>query len=278
MDEIVKSQKPSLTSGAKVRAIVPTTIEEAARLADGIFQSGMAPASYECDRDGKSGRNMTMVDEKKTKARLLIGILKAMEVGFAPITGISNIYIVNNRPTIYGDGIPALLYGSGKVLSIQEWEDGSYPDADYRWTCKITRADSPDPIERSFSMADAKRAGHIGKSGPWSQYPTRMLQMRARGLAARDGAADILCGLGIYEEVIDIPQRPDTGSTPDISFLDDQKSVEPPMATDPLSAPQICSICNGEGIIKHSYTNEEGNEVDTIEPCECQSTQLIIGR
>ena len=54
-------------------------------------------------------------------------------------------------------------------------------------------------------MADAKRAGLAGKSGPWTQYPRRMLQMRARGFALRDAFPDLLRGLVTAEEAMDYP-------------------------------------------------------------------------
>ena len=53
-------------------------------------------------------------------------------------------------------------------------------------------------------MADAKRAGLWGKSGPWTQYPDRMLLFRARGFALRDAFGDYLRGLRTVEEQGDI--------------------------------------------------------------------------
>jgi hypothetical protein len=55
-------------------------------------------------------------------------------------------------------------------------------------------------------MFDAKRAGLAGKSGPWSQYPARMLALRARGFALRNAFADALRGLVTAEEAQDYPQ------------------------------------------------------------------------
>jgi hypothetical protein len=54
-----------------------------------------------------------------------------------------------------------------------------------------------------FSVADAKKAGLWGKGGPWTQYPRRMLQMRARGFALRDAFPDVLRGLVTAEEAAD---------------------------------------------------------------------------
>ncbi|PJN96850.1 hypothetical protein CNY89_00125 [Amaricoccus sp. HAR-UPW-R2A-40] len=68
-------------------------------------------------------------------------------------------------------------------------------------TATLTRGDTGRKVVRSFSMADAKRAGLAGKPGPWQQYPTRMLSARARTFAVRDGAPDALMGLEVSEEV-----------------------------------------------------------------------------
>jgi hypothetical protein len=54
-------------------------------------------------------------------------------------------------------------------------------------------------------VADAKLARLWGKSGPWQQYPKRMLQMRAR-VAFRDLFADALGGHYIAEELIGIEE------------------------------------------------------------------------
>jgi hypothetical protein len=203
----IQPPRTKIESGGKIQAIVPRDIEEAFRMAEAIFVSGMYPDSYAADDKGKSGHHMGTVDKRATVSRIMIGIQKSMEVGLAPITGLSNIYIVNNRPTLFGDGIPALLYGSGKVEYIKEWTTGDWGKDDYTAHCEIKRKDSSMATKAEFSYADAKKAQLLGKKGPWQTHPKRQLQMRARGFAARDGAADILSGLGIYEEVMDIPEK-----------------------------------------------------------------------
>jgi hypothetical protein len=64
-------------------------------------------------------------------------------------------------------------------------------------------------------MADAKRAGLAGKSGPWSQYPERMLALRARGFALRNAFADALRGLITAEEAQDYPAAAVSVSQPE---------------------------------------------------------------
>ena len=72
-------------------------------------------------------------------------------------------------------------------------------------TCEAKRRGDAEPVVSRFSMADAKRAGLAGKTGPWTQYPKRMLQMRARGFALRDAFPDLLRGFVTAEEAQDYP-------------------------------------------------------------------------
>lgn len=174
-----------LKSGGRVMAIIPQSVEEVFRLAKAIHASGLAPNS------------MSKVEQ------ITVAIMHGMELGLPPMTAVRAIAVVNGRPTIFGDAIPALLLSRG--FKIREWRGGG--DNTRCAFCEITRPNG-DKIERAFSQSDAMTAGLWGKAGPWKQYPDRMLQMRARGFAARDGAADVLAGLYIAEEVQDIDLAP----------------------------------------------------------------------
>jgi len=58
----------------------------------------------------------------------------------------------------------------------------------------------------------AKTAGLLGKQGPWTQYPRRMMQMRARSWALRDVFPDVLRGMPIAEDIMDIEPMRDVTS------------------------------------------------------------------
>jgi len=66
--------------------------------------------------------------------------------------------------------------------------------------CQVLRSGRSEPITRTFSIEDAKRAGLWQKPGPWTDYPDRMLMMRARAFALRDAFPDVLMGLYLREE------------------------------------------------------------------------------
>lgn len=187
-----------LKTGGQIQGIVPQTIEEIFRLATAVCKGGFAPRG-------------------DTPEAVTAKIMKGMEIGLPPMFSVQNIAMINGRPSVWGDAIPALLWGRG--FKIKEWSDDT---AAY---CTITRPDG-EQITRDFSEAKALKAGLWGKAGPWSQYPDRMLQMRARGFAARDGASDVLGGLWIAEEAQDIElskseYRVETVAPPEIPDIPD---------------------------------------------------------
>ncbi len=169
--------------GQALPVIVPNDLEQAYRMATAIGQSGLAPKSFQSPQ------------------AIMVAIMSGLEVGFKPLQALQSIAVVNGKTTIYGDGAIALVRGSGLCAYVKEWIDG---EGDGRVAhCETLRVGEQDPVVRQFSVENAKQAGLWGKQGPWSQYPDRMLQMRARSFCLRDAYADVLSGLGIFEEVRD---------------------------------------------------------------------------
>jgi hypothetical protein len=107
-------------------------------------------------------------------------------------------------PTIWGDAALALVEVSGLLVSIEETlseETSSTHEPDTKTAlCTVCRSGRLNPITRSFSVHDAIRAGLWQKPGPWTDYPDRMLMMRARAFALRDAFPDVLSGLYLREE------------------------------------------------------------------------------
>lgn len=169
--------RPQITAGAQVAALVPQTLDEAFRVAQAIAVSGMAPRGME------------------KPEQIMVAIMAGAELGFAPFQSLQSFAVVNGRPTLWGDGLVAVIRRNG--CSIREWHEGETA------FCEVTRPDTGETILRSFSQADAVKAGLAGKTGPWQQYPQRMRAMRARAWAGRDGCADMLRGFQITEEVSD---------------------------------------------------------------------------
>lgn len=131
----------------------------------------------------------------------LLAIQHGSEVGLSPMQSLQSIAVINGRPTIWGDAALALVQSSPVCEYVREYVEGQGDSLTA--VCEAKRKGYPAPTVSRFSMADAKRAGLAGKSGPWSQYPERMLALRARGFALRNAFADCLRGLVTAEEAQD---------------------------------------------------------------------------
>lgn len=192
-------------------ALVPQTIDEAWRLSEAFAKAGILPR-------GISGAPQVML--------IICG---GAEVGFGPFQSLQSFYLVNNRLALWGDAIPALLWSNG--FKLKEWfenSDAAYPDTMVA-KCVVTRPDGSE-IEGEFSVADAKEAKLWSKDGPWQTAKKRMLKMRARAFAARDGAPDVLRGVQIREEVEDYDVITEVRTAPQTltaEFTERPKDPEP---------------------------------------------------
>ena len=129
---------------------------------------------------------------------IMIAVQLGSELGLAALQSVQNIAVIGSRPTVWGDAMLALVLAHPDCLDvIESVENGTA-------VCTVKRR-GRTPVVRRFSVTDAKTAKLWGKAGPWTQYPDRMLQMRARGFALRDAFPDVLKGLITAEEARDTP-------------------------------------------------------------------------
>jgi hypothetical protein len=142
-------------------------------------------------------------DFKGKPESCLLAIQHGSEVGLSPMQSLQSIAVINGRPTIWGDAALALVQSSPVCEYVREYTEGEGDNLTA--VCEAKRRGYPAPTVVRFSVADAKKAGLWGKSGPWSAYSTRMLQVRARGFALRNAFADALRGLITAEEAQDYP-------------------------------------------------------------------------
>ena len=171
----------------------------------------------------------------------LLAIQHGSEIGLSPMQSLQNIACINGRPAIWGDAALALCLASPVCDGIHETMEG---DGDNMTAvCKTSRKGKDANIVARFSVADAKKAGLWGKQGPWTQYPKRMLQLRARGFALRDAFPDVLKGLVTAEEAQDYPSttesRPaavDCGRSPATAVVSTATAQSPALsANDPVA-------------------------------------------
>jgi hypothetical protein len=175
------------TNTTPARGLALATMAEAMSFAGMVAKSDFAPKDF-----------------KGKPESCLLAIQHGSEVGLSPMQSLQSIAVINGRPTIWGDAALALVQSSPACEYIKEYIEGDGDQAVA--VCEVKRRGYPAATVSTFSMFDAKRAGLAGKSGPWTQYPMRMLALRARGFALRNAFADALRGLVTAEEAQDYPQ------------------------------------------------------------------------
>jgi hypothetical protein len=170
------------------RGFAPATLTEAIQFSDMLASSSMVPKAYQ----GKP-------------QDILVCVQWGYEMGLAPMQALQNIAVINGKPSVYGDAAMALVQASSVCEDVEEYFEGegtTNPVA----VC-VAKRRGRKPVTAKFSVEDAKRAGLWNKQGPWTAYPKRMMQMRARGFALRDAFPDVLKGLITAEEAQDYPDE-----------------------------------------------------------------------
>jgi hypothetical protein len=163
--------------------MVINTLEDALKCADIIAKSSFCPKALA----GKAGD-------------VLVCMQMGQELGLKPLQSLQNIAVINGKPSVYGDALVAIC------RQCPDWEYMKEECINNVATCTVKRRNEPE-IVCVFSEEDAKKARLWGKEGPWSSYPKRMLQMRARGFALRDAYPDLLRGMITAEEAGDYPKK-----------------------------------------------------------------------
>lgn len=210
------------TAGGPLAAMIPQTPQEYARMANLLMDAGCVPASY--DKGPPEAQ----------RAKLIIGLMKSVEIGVPPITGLNGIMIVNNRPSVWGDLAVSLIQRSGNLkghtvrkigpeptpgMDLKDWDDG------FGYVVTFWRVGQDQPYVGEFTVGDARRSRLWlnTQKQPWINYPKDMLFNRARAKAMRAGFADALHGMGIVEEDRD---HAITEKVSAASLLDDAPTVD----------------------------------------------------
>ncbi len=192
--------KPStalLAAGGMPQSIVPKTFEDVYRLARVFAATALVPKDFQNNPEA-----------------CCVAIMAGLDLGLTPMTSLQSIAVINGRPSLWGDTMLGVVRASGLLEAMKEEDDGATAK------CTVKRKGDTDPVVRTFSVEDAKRAGLSGKSGPWTQYPHRMRQMRARSWAIRDAFPDVLRGIASAEEMQDVTPMKDITPPPSVPALD----------------------------------------------------------
>jgi hypothetical protein len=176
----------SLVPLAAGGSLAPKNFAEMLEVAKAIAYSGMVPKDF-----------------VRNPGAVMVAMEMGAELGLAPMQALQNIAVINGRPGLWGDAVKALIISDPRCEDFAE--SASPSNEPPKWARCFIKRKGKTPTDVTFTVEDAKTAQVWGKQGPWTNYPRRMLQLRARSFACRDAFPDKLRGIGMAEELEDIP-------------------------------------------------------------------------
>lgn len=170
--------------------VIVETLQDELRVCAALVESKMVPESLDSP-------------QKLFAARQL-----CREIGLPVMSAIRQVCVINGSPSLWGDTPLAIVRRSGYLEHIREYLiDKDYKeisvenknlDAEiFAAVCEIKRKDF-DKRSYFFTIAQATKANLLTKA-IWKLYQSRMLSMKARGLALKNEFSDILMGIAMAE-------------------------------------------------------------------------------
>lgn len=262
--------------------MMPATIGQTRRLAEIIYAGGMMPGGWAQKDDQPSA----------ILAKATIALSFAYRLGRDWTWALGAVAVVNNKPCLYGDALPDLIWASGKCAALEETWDGLSGDGTAGLNtvavCKAKRSDNGAEKVYRFSVKDAQVAGLWGKTGyngkptPWVTHPKRMLQMRARAFCLRDLFADVLSGAAVAEEQQDVTDAAREAANAEqragISRTIDDLATATTTPQEPAApAASHETAGDGEGPQHGTTTREEAEEFAALSGLKVQVQGSLLG-
>ena len=159
------------------------------RLADRYANSNMVPDTYRGKPDN-----------------CFVALELASRMDVSPVLVMSNLYIVQGKPSWAGQACKALIDGSGKFRDSEYIMTGNKGDSTFGCFLQATRTSTGKLINGTeITLKMAQDEGWSTKSGSkWKTMPEQMLKYRAASFFARTECPECLMGFQTVEEVQDV--------------------------------------------------------------------------
>jgi hypothetical protein len=182
----------------------------------------------------------------KTSSPQAAGMLicAGLEIGLTPMQALLGMHMIEGRPTLSADTIVALVVRRTDVC--EYWR--SIESTAERHTIETKRVgDAFQPVRRTWTLDDAKRANLTGKT-IWQRYPADMLRHRCATAIAREVYPDVIAGMAYTrEEIGDGLHRGDDEPQPALDLSDPTGATLARPAIDATPATLQLPRDNGNG-------------------------------
>lgn len=212
-----------------------------------------------------------------TGPKLMMILQAGREAGMQPLQAINSFYLVNGKVAMYGEQCIAQVRKFGHKV---EFINCSADQA----TCRITRGDTGESLEQTFTMQMATERGLV--SNPvYKKYPENMMKFKAFHAIAKFIVPDALKGIDVVEVLQEVEPEKPQGTVEVIknqSIADAQKKepAKHPSLEDKLNEPdpepepeEDRSCCGGK--TKHLKKCSKVNPPQELEEVEAPTTESV---
>jgi hypothetical protein len=161
------------TTDAALTPFVPTSIEQASKLAAQLAQSALLP-------DALRGK----------PADVLVTLITGHELGLSPMQAIRGLHVIKGKAVMSADLTVALVKKHAECLYFKLVETTA------QRAVYATERKNEGETKMAFAIEDAQRAGLTGGDN-WKKYPAAMLRARCASALARAVYPDLT--LGVYD-------------------------------------------------------------------------------
>lgn len=210
-EEIAHAKIPSRLSDSLMS---PENLDHHLRLADIFSKTEMVPKAY-------LGKPMN----------ILIAMEMGNQLGLPYMQALQDIAVINGKPSLYGAGFLAVIQAHKDFEWMQE--EPILKDGVLFGHSVTMKRRHHEPHTVIFTLDDARKAKLLGKAGPWTDYPGRMMKWRATSWCGTDKFADALRGVKCAEEVLDYIDGESVEVTPKNSQTEALKQKLKGMRNDP---------------------------------------------
>ena len=158
-----------------------SVVADVAKLAEYVASTEFVPASL-----------------RTRPAAVAAAILYGRETGLPPMTALSQIHVIEGRPSMSAEGMRALILAAGHEIVVGELTGA-------KCTMRGRRRGSEEWSTVTWSLDMARAAGLLDKKGQsWSRYPRAMLAARCTAELARLIFPDVIHGFRATEELDEV--------------------------------------------------------------------------
>jgi len=131
-----------------------------------------------------------------TAEAVLLAIMTGRELGIGTMAAMRSIHIIEGKPTLSAALMAALVLRSGKAKQFEIIER-----TNERATIRCWRDGEEKPIDVTYSVDDAKRAGRVKPGSGWEKNPADMCVARCQAIGARLKWPDVVANMYLMDEL-----------------------------------------------------------------------------